>query len=159
MTTLVYRDGVLCGESFCIEDTGENAMVSHRQKVHLSKGKTIAYGLCGYFPDKRFDVFDFIKDMAKAITGGEEPKPIEGCDFFLIVMLKDMVFTMKNDNSGCKFAMLNDDSYIAYGTGSSLANSILVNGGTALDAIQHAMLFDPCSAGDITVVKRTNMRK
>lgn len=161
MTTIVYRDDILVGDSFQVIFTGENAIPKHSSKVFLNEDKTMAYAYCGTYPSKRFDVANH---LISTIANWINDKPltyINNLIFYAIVMYKpkDSTYVVANDDGKCKVIRVEEDDYFAYGTGGSIATNILIEGGSALEAIEEAMYYDTSSAGNINAVRRSTLRK
>lgn len=159
MTTIVYRDGILAGDSYHVHYSGENGIPIHRQKVFIEESKLFAYAFCGTYPQEDFPLEQWIALVLSKTLKGESIKPIKEINFFLIIMTRDEVYNISNSNGVITVAPMRNDEYVAYGTGGSIASTALVKGKSALESLERAMLLDTMSGGNIYAVKRSSLRK
>lgn len=167
MTTLIYKDNILIGDSFQIntftEFSNDIIVPVHKSKIYLSENKTFGYGICGCLIDER-DKKEFEEWLVNTIQKylkHEEITALPRNNFQLIFMGSDelLTFILQNRENKINIRMIGKDEYQVFGSGIMYAVSELVDGGTAFDAIEKAKLYDPLTACDVYAIKRSDLKK
>lgn len=159
MTTLIYSNDIIAADSFNVISTGENSIITHNPKVFKSKTEPMAYGVCGEFPYKSFNLEDWVLTTILNTLENKECRFVKNVTFFIIVMYKELTFVISNNDNIVKVTLIERDSYITFGTGGNIATTELLKGNDCITALEKAMLYDSLSGGNIYAVKRSSILK
>lgn len=166
MTTIVYKDDVLSSDSLTVKRLATN---SHRaeikQKIFLSKDKTLALGYTGdKVPDKKRD---FLFDQLKAIISVYENEnnndilkniELEGNfieDLSLLIMSKKCLYLFKEHRI---YDLSSESSYVI-GSGSYFTVPYLESKLSAVEIVERVKKLDTLSGGDVYFIKRSTLKE
>lgn len=138
MTTIAISHEEIAADSYAY--FGDTRASTTRQKIKVSGGKIFAF--CG-----SSQIFDAVMNWYDA---GAKPDDVpKHGDWNLIVVTAKGCFFCSPDMP----YMGNVDLPCAFGTGERFAYGALDSGMSARDAVRAAMLRDPYTGGEITVVR------
>lgn len=139
MTTIVYRDGVMAGDS---QVTANYSVTGHQRKVHRINGHLI--GCCG----KASEIQSFLNWWGEGRR--KEDKPSIQEDFSALTVNK------KGDISQWDKTLVpypKKEVYCAIGAGSDIAFGAFFQGANAVEAVDAAILHDVLTGGDVHFVE------
>lgn len=163
MTSLVYRDNVLAADSLMIINSGETMIPTIAQKVHVSKNKQFAYGLCGYNTTENcWKLFeDWVEEaIIKFHSSGTVRAFIkDGSDFHVIIMSRRMTYKLSFKNNIVSVFAIDEGDYVIHGTGMVVGLGYLTTTNmSAVEVVNKAIQYDTLSGGDIHAIKRSVLK-
>lgn len=139
MTTIVYRDGVMAGDS---QVTAYHTITGHQRKIHRVKGHLI--GCCG----RASEVKAFLDWFEKGWRKEDKPKNID--DFSAITVNENGDVHRWDENL---IPYSKNEAYVVIGAGSDIAIGALAQGATAGEAVQAAIEHDVFTGGEVHTLK------
>lgn len=162
MTTILYHQDKLLGDSRRYENVANNFTVFYKQKVFLHPTKLFAYGVCGDnlpYDDKAFA--DTVKRFVREMTSDpnfKEMFPYKG--LYVLVMMRHITFTIYNNGDkdpAKQFTLHRRECSMGYGSGAQPALMAITAGATIEEAMREAVLEDMGTGGDLYGVRRESL--
>lgn len=159
MTTILYHQDKLLGDSRRYENVSNNYMVFSKQKVFLHPTKLFAYAVCGDnlpYDDTKFEetVTRFVREMT-CDPNFKEMFPYKG--IYVLVMMRHITFTIYNNGDvdhSKQYTLHRAECSMGYGSGAQTALMAIAAGATIEEAMNESVLEDMGTGGDLYGVKR-----
>lgn len=146
MTTIAYRDGVLAADTLSTRNGArEGVAVKIVQRGDLLAGASGASDFAKAFRD-------WFRQGCRGDCpplGDPEKNWAEG----FIIMPDDRLVTFGPTAQWAEKGMFSGMN--AWGSGADFARGAMAAGATAEEAVRHAMHWDTCTGGDVTVLRRS----
>ena len=136
MTTVAYKDGVLCSDSQC--SAGDHIHSHGVQKIWVDVGPFAAVAICGD-PQGAYDLIPMMSEYTKI-------EHLRGVDFKEMGIDTDFLVVTKEGEvwryAGNRSQMLLSSDPIAMGSGADFALGAMAQGATAKEAVLIASKLD-----------------
>lgn len=165
MTVIVYRDGILAADGSSVSVIAPRVVAPY-EKIHIAENKTLAFAVTGKVvsPENRKQlegifldaIYSALKDVhGEALILKENAKLLENRS--ALIVTRDHVFRatgielhnlpkalqeLNGDSPAIQLAQFPADEHEAIGSGRNLANTALVAGLSAAEAVEFCIKFD-----------------
>lgn len=162
MTTLIYQQDVIAGDSLQFITANASTFPIRGPKVFLNKAKTIGFGICGFYYSKKY-AESFEKWIEDQLVAHIEQRPVKHFSkkpsgFCVIAMTKNGTYFINHNSEKVSVNLIDNEDYCVNGTGGGHAVIHLLLGMSAVDAVKQALKIDPMSGCDIYAVKRSSLK-